>query len=200
MRQHDPARPGYLWCFIDMCQQTHDFPSGIPDDSLQQPHFRLRKVIRNSTKIFKHAKQYLVDPISKDNIEVGHDFPGEDVETISYQRGELSQLDVLHDVLRQLLADGYSERDVAVLFLKQDKIPDLTNLPRKWHDLCLTCARENDSDKLVVSTVLKYSGLERPVVVLVDVHGSYLWKRKKDSFLYCAVTRGMVKLVIIRGR
>ena len=200
VRQHDANTPGYLWCFIDVCQQTRDFPSGIPDPNQQQPQFRLRRVIRNSTKIFKHAKPYLVDPISKDNVEVGHNFDGEDVTTITYQKSETSQLDVLHTTLRKLLKHGYSERDIAVLFLKNDKIPDWNSLSSKLKGLCLTSAKENDSDSIVISTVLKYSGLERPVVILVDVHGSTLWKRKKDAFVYCAVTRAMVKLVIIRCR
>ena len=77
-RQHDPYRPGHFWCFIDIFRKSHDFPSGIPDESKQRPHFRLRKVIRNSTKIFKGAKKYFVADDSKDGIEIGHDFQTEE--------------------------------------------------------------------------------------------------------------------------
>ena len=197
MRQHDPDRPGHLWCFIDICQKSHDFPSGIPDESQQRPHFRLKKVIRNSTKIFKHAKKYLVDDDSKDKVEIGHDFDGDDVWLISYSRSETTELDVLQTTLCQLLKEGYSERDIAVLFLKNDKIPSEDELSAKLNDLSWRPAKDNDSENIVISTVLKYSGLERPVVVLVNVHRP-LFRRQTDSFIYGAVTRAMVKLVVIR--
>ena len=77
-RQHDPNRPGHFWCFIDIFRKSHDFPSGIPDESKQRPHFRLRKVIRNSTKIFKGAKKYFVADDSKYGVEIGHDFQTEE--------------------------------------------------------------------------------------------------------------------------
>ena len=199
MRQHDPDRPGHLWCFIDICQKSHDFPSGIPDESRQRPHFRLKKVIRNSTKIFKHAKKYLVDDDSKDKVEIGHDFDGDDVWPISYSRSETTELDVLQTTLCQLLKEGYSERDIAVLFLKNDKIPSEDELSAKLNGLSWRSAKDNDSENIVISTVLKYSGLERPVVVLVNVHRP-LYRRNLHSFIYGAVTRAMVKLVVIRCR
>ena len=197
MRQHDPDKPGHLWCFIDIYQKSHDFPSGIPDESQQRPHIRLKKVIRNSAKIFKHAKKYLVDNDSKDEVEIGHDFDGDDVWPISYSRSETTELDVLQTTLCQLLKEGYSERDIAVLFLKNDKIPSEDELSAKLNGLSWRPAKDNDSENIVISTVLKYSGLERPVVVLVNVHRP-LYRRQKDSFIYGAVTRAMVKLVVIR--
>ena len=199
MRQHDPDRPGHLWCFIDICQKSHDFPSGIPDKSQQRPHFRLKKVIRNSTKIFQHAKKYLVDDDSKDKVEIGHDFDGDDVWPIFYSRSEKTELDVLQTTLCQLLKEGYSEGDIAVLFLKNDKIPSEDELSAKLNGLSWRPAKDNDSENIVISTVLKYSGLERPVVVLVNVHRP-LYRRNLHSFIYGAVTRAMVKLVIIRCR
>ena len=197
MRQHDPDKPGHLWCFVDIYQKSHDFPSGIPDESQQRPHIRLKKVIRNSAKIFKHAKKYLVDNDSKDEVEIGHDFDGDDVWPISYSRSETTELDVLQTTLCQLLKEGYSERDIAVLFLKNDKIPSEDELSAKLNGLSWRPAKDNDSENIVISTVLKYSGLERPVVVLVNVHRP-LYRRQKDSFIYGAVTRAMVKLVVIR--
>ena len=197
MRQHDPKRPGYLWCFIDICQKSHQYPSGIPSETEQKPRFRLNKVIRNSTKIFMHAHQYLDhdDPNSK--AKIGHDFDGDDVRTISYSRNETNKLDVLHTTLCQLLKEGYSKRDIAVLFLKSDKIPSKDKLSAKLNDLSWSSAEDNDSENIVMSSVLKYSGLERPVVVLVNVH-KYLDGRNSHSFIYGAVTRAMVKLVIIQ--
>ena len=143
-----------------------------------------------------HAHEYLDhdDPNSK--AKIGHDFDGDDVRTISYSRKETTKLDVLHTTLCQLLKEGYSKRDIAVLFLKSDKIPSKDKLSAKLNDLSWSSAEDNDSENIVMSSVLKYSGLERPVVVLVNVHRN-LDGRNLNSFIYGAVTRAMVKLVII---
>ena len=190
VRQHDPDKPGYLWFFIDRCQSNHTFPTGIPPESQQKPQFTLKKVIRNSNKIFSHSKKYVPDNDVRNSLEMGHDFEGENVEVIQYSRTARSQVDVVKETKDRLLNDGYREGDIAILFKKQACIPCLA--------FSSTSATENSSESIVVSTVLKYSGLERPVVVLVDVEDCIIKGRKKVPFMYGAVTRGMVKLVIIR--
>ena len=190
VRQHDPNKPGYLWLFADRCQSSHTFPSGIPAESKQKPEFPLTKVIRNSKRIFSHSQKYIPDSDVKKSLEMGHDFEGEAVKEMFYSRSEKSQICVVKETLDTLLKDGYREGDVAILFKKKDVIP---RLPFSFKS-----ATENSSDSVVVSSVLKYSGLERPVVVLVDVDDGFIKRRKKVPFVYGAVTRGMVKLVIIR--
>ena len=50
--------PGYLWCFMDKGQSiSKKSETGIPQRLRQT--FRLRKVIRNSKRIFEHAEKYL---------------------------------------------------------------------------------------------------------------------------------------------
>lgn len=191
VRQHDPAKPGYLWFFIDRCQSNHTFPAGLPPESEQKPQFTLTKVIRNSHKIFSHSKDYVPDNDVKNSLEMGHDFEGEDVKVICYSRSAISQIDVVYKTLDRLLNEGYRKGDIAVLFKKEACIPRQLS----FH---FESATENDSESIVVSTVLKYSGLERPVVVLVDIDNGIIRGRKKTLLIYGAVTRGMVKLVIIR--
>lgn len=190
VRQHDPDKPGYLWFFIDRCQSNHTFPTGLPPESEQKPQFMLRKVIRNSIKIFSHSKDYVPDSDVKNSLEMGHDFEGENVELIPYSKSARSQIDVVTETVSKFLKEGYREGDIAILFKKKDCIPCLS-----FHHKSAT---ENSSESIVVSSVLKYSGLERPVVVLVDIDDGIIWGRKKKPFIYGAVTRGMVKLVIIR--
>ena len=196
VRQHDPDRPGYLWFFIDLCQKSHQFPSGIPDESEQQPQFWLQKVIRNSGKIFRTARKWLGVNVSRVEYEIGHDFNGEKVKRILYLPTKTSQIEVLKEVLEQLLDEGYSHGDIAVLFLKKDRIPSDTELSVALNDSPWTSADQNHSDIIVISSVLKYSGLDRPVLILVDVY-ERLYKRQCEPFLYGAMTRAMVKLVII---
>ena len=56
-------------------------------------------------------------------------------------------------------------------------------------------ATRNDAECLVVSTFHKYSGLKRPVVILVNV-ASDCPKRVKND-MYCCATRAMVKLIVL---
>ena len=63
--------------------------------------------------------------------------------------------------------------------------------------LTTVTAEENSSNHLVVSTLRMYSGLERPVVVMVDLMKSLPYGSYPNRSMYCAVTRAMVKLVVI---
>lgn len=196
VRQHNPDNPGYLWLFADKCQTDHTFPTGMPPEAQQQPSFRLSKVIRNSGKIFNYSNKYLSKADVKGTLVLGHDFEGENVEDMQYSKSRtVAQSDVLNEIFPALFKEGYIYRDVAVLFAKQDFISERllgdVNVP--------TCtARGNNSDKVVISTVNKYSGLERPIVILFDLDSSVPHRRIRDCFIYSAVTRAMVKLIIIR--
>ncbi len=116
------------------------------------------------------------------NIELGHDFLGDEVKRVNCKPPFTS---CLKKVLNFLLTEGHSEGEIAVLYGMESCIPN--NL-RSELNYSIT-AKENNSDCLVVSTLRKYSGLERPIVVLVNLR----WERT----FYCAVTRAMVKLVVI---
>lgn len=184
--------PGYLWLFIDNSQLNHSFEVGIPNEADQVPFFRLKKVIRNSKRIFDYSKKFMPDE-AKGRIELGHDFRGGDVKHIKYARGE--SLKCLKGVLTSLFKKGFSQGDIAVLYGKQDCIP--SDIFSKL-DLTIVSAEHNDSDDLVVSTLRMYSGLERPVVVTVDLNESLPYRSIPSRSMYCAVTRAMVKLVVIK--
>lgn len=189
--------PGYLWLFIDKSQVNHSYAKGLPSESQQVPHFLLRRVIRNSKRIFDVSKKFIPDH-AKRNIVLGHDFLGDKVKHETYSTGE-SQLTCLKRVLTNLFSgEGFSEGEIAVLYGTQSCIP-----PNLSTELGLTTvtAEENSSNDLVVSTLRKYSGLERPVVVLVDLIESLPYGSEQDGSVYCAATRAMVKLVfIVQGK
>ena len=197
VRQHNAKKPGYLWIFMDERQLDHCFRTGMPHEHTQQPEVRLKAVIRNSGKIFKHSLKCLKQQESRimDNLFLGHDFQGESVSTCGYTSGKQSQSDVVNKTVKDLLHQGYRHRDLAVLFSKRNAIPD----DLSFGPFCpIVSAKGNSSDDLVVSTVEKYSGLDRPVVILVDIECSVPYGRILPAFQYSAQTRAMVKLVIIR--
>lgn len=197
VRQHDWENPGYLWIFTDEEQRDHSFRTGMPPENMQQPEFRLKFVIRNSGKIFRYTLKRRGQQGSKikDDLFIGHDFEGEKVSLRHYISTKESQLAVLTETVSGLLHEGYRPRDLAVLFSKGDLIPSNLSF---GSDCRIGTAKENSSCELVVSSVNKYSGLDRPVVVLVDLECSLPYKRILHSFQYSAQTRAMVKLVIIR--
>lgn len=195
VRQHDPDNPGYFWLFADKCQTDHTFRTGMPPEAQQQPSFRLTKVIRNSGKIFNYSNKYLPEDEVKSALVLGHDFQGETVKVVPYSKSTKSQSAVLNERFRALFREGYITGDIAVLFAKQGCISE--RLLREL-DVTTCTARNNSSNGVVVSTVNKYSGLERPVVILFDLECSIPYRRVRGRFLYSAVTRAMVKLIIIR--
>lgn len=200
VRQHDSANPGYLWLFSDKSQTDHPFGTGLPPEPQQQPCYRLTRVIGNSGKIFTFSNKYLSDVAVKRLLKLGHDFIGEGVKFIPYSKGKTSQALVLKETIENLYDEGYISKDITVLFAKQDSILDDLVEGLNNHKIPTCDARCNSSGGVVISTVNKYSGLERPVVIVFDIECSIPWNYKKDQFMYSALTRAMVKLIIVRCR
>lgn len=186
--------PGFLWMFIDSNQVNHVFRTGIPPTVNQIPSYRLSKVIRNSKRIFNYAKRYLKTG-AMNKIEIGHDFPGEGIVVRRYPRGQ--QIRSLNEVLQDLLKEGYSEGDIAILFEKVDVIPSFLNIQLGLEQIA--DAEHDDSEHVVVSSFRMYSGLERPVVILTDVVTPLSASKYSllNGSLYCAVTRAMTKLIFL---
>ena len=220
---------GYLWCFMDKGQGIYKLKTGIPG-SLPQT-FILRKVIRNSKKIFNHAEKFLDRriwphpeslrmyrfrvPLSEQTsymrlllnvrggsqsrknkiVTIGHDFDGEQTE-VEYSVGE--RIARLIEVLESLLKEGYSKGDIAVLGLtKHLEGYELEQL----QEFTLTVnAEKNDDDNIVLSTVTEYGGLERPIVIIVYEPFNSSGEMWRNRVNYCAVTRGMVKLITLKKK
>lgn len=194
--QESEDRPGFLTLFIDKQQCSHSFATGLPPERKQRPVFTLNKVIRVSNNIFKYSKRFLSSN-SRDDPEIGHDFEGEKEAHLKYEPGK--QIDVLKDVVQDLLKQGYPPGFIAILFEKEESIPDRSSLPVQLNLPTIVGAEENHSGNVVVSTIRKYGGLDRPVSILVDVvglAGSTFGYNKRGS-LYSATTRGMVKLICL---
>lgn len=220
--------PGYLWCFMDRGQGIHKLKkTGMPQRFPQT--FILKKVIRNSKRIFNHAEKFLdrrIWPLpesrrmlrfkefnfgptlfmrlfnrrtypcrKKKLVTIGHDFDGEQTD-VEYSEGE--RIARLIEVLESLLKEGYSKGDIAVLCLTE---PLEGNELKQLQEFTLTVnAERNDDDNIVLSTVREYGGLERPVVIIVDEPFNSSGEMWLNRVNYCAVTRGMVKLITLKKK
>ena len=153
-------------------------------------------MIRNSKEIFDFSKQFLSKDAANE-IFIGHDFNGEEVSVEKYSEGQ--QVVKLIEVLKSLLKEGYVEGDIAILFEKDDCIPR-DNLFSLLNVVATVDAESNDSESVVLSTFRKYSGLDRPVVVLVNIAATLSRYSRRDASIYCAMTRAMVKLVYLLER
>lgn len=159
--------------------------------------FRLTRVIRTSTEIFEYAKKRLSEEAAG-RVEIGHDFNGEKVTFLSYPEGK--QIDYLVEVLTELLREGYSKGEIAVLFGKQQSLQGDHYSALSKHFGLIVDAEGNDHDNIVLSTFRKYSGLDRPVVVAVDIIASLTEYSLPNASLYCVATRAMVKLVFLKEK
>ena len=197
--QESEDRQGFLSLFIDREQCNHQFETGLPPEQKRRPFYTLNKVIRNSKKIFDYSKRFLPSN-NEDGPEIGHDFDGEQEAHLEYEPGK--QIDALKGVVQGLINQGYDPGDIAVLFEKEKRIPDPSSLSVQLNLRTIVGAEENNSENVVVSTIRKYGGLDRPVAILVDVvplAGTTFGFDKRGS-LYGASTRAMVKLICLDER
>ena len=185
---------GYLWIFLDTNQGSHSFRTGLPEPHLRQPRFRLRKVIRNSQKIFAYSKTFLTEQDRDKPLEIAHDFGGDNVRKIPYS--ESCEIAVAK-MKATLFHEGYNSREVVFLFSRAEEANKVrSHLQSTDRQTRFGDVEENDEDCIVLTSVRKYSGLERPVVVIVDPQVDKRY-HKYDQFLYSAITRAMVKLIIL---
>lgn len=187
---------GYLWLFIDNHQINHHYPTGIPPEEVQKPYFTLTQVVRNSRNIVNYAVAKLNHVGEAPKFEMGHDFDGEKVSIKTYPAG--LQIPFLKEVVKSLLNEGYCKEDIAILYGKQEVIP--IDLEEKLDVGEIVQAEENTSKHLVVSTFRKFSGQERPVVILVNLSESLPFNSRPYQSIYCSATRGMVKLELLNEK
>ena len=221
--------PGYLWCFMDKGQSIlKKSETGIPQRLRQT--FLLRKVIRNSKRIFEHAEKFLD----------GRTWPGAEtpryrrlkqaVETYpSIYKARLDKQERRIEVRKVTIGHDFDGEQSEVEYSKGERIACLIgvleSLLKEGYSkgdiavLCLTeplednelkqlkeftltvNAERNDDDNIVLSTVTEYGGLERPIVVIVRESFDYNSKDVlRNRVNYCAFTRGMVKLITLKEK
>lgn len=221
--------PGYLWCFMDKGQSiSKKSETGIPKRLRQT--FLLRKVIRNSKRIFEHAEKFLDRrtwpvaemPRHRRLKKLAGDYPGLYRELLQQQerRIDVRKVTIGHDFDGEQSEVEYSkgERIACLIGVLESLLKEgyskgdiavlcLTepledNELKQLKEFTLTVnAERNDDDNIVLSTVREYGGLERPIVVIV--HESFDSNNKdvsRNRVNYCAFTRGMVKLITLKKK
>lgn len=174
------ASEGRFWCFRDDGQNVQ-----FGDDLLNvlDVHpFALNENIRNARPVFDAAQPYRVGPAQSC---LGPEGP--DVEIIETAADRVIKT-VGRTVNRLLTADGIGPEGIAVLVETRTRADAVAAaLSRKD----AVGAAEAWSDGLVIDTVRRFKGLDRPVVVLATRHG-------EAAMDYVGHTRARGRLIVIR--
>jgi superfamily I DNA/RNA helicase len=154
----------------------------------------LTRNLRNTQEIFRRSQRFYSG--SPPMRPAGP--PGKDVRLVQVA-SEQAALDALSKVLHELIAVGAVKPvDVVVLvgraveksFVARREKVGAFRLVIDAHDV-LVPEDECGGSAVLVSTVHRFKGLERPVVILVDIEGL------DDELMYVGLTRARTHLVVI---
>ncbi len=179
---------GILYVFHDANQNLFSTEGGAPEGLTS---FDLTENLRNTQTIHALASRYYD---GDDQRAVGPEGrPVEFIEANGEQaiRRELSK--VLHHLIKDMQVPA---EDIAILSGHRPEKGPLAGLDRIGA-FELTESTDPEPGKVTFVTIHRFKGLERPVVVLLDID-SYI-ERATDEILYVGLTRARSHLVVIGG-
>jgi hypothetical protein len=110
-----------------------------------------------------------------------------------YWESEVSQIELLSQVLTELRADGYSGREIVILSKRAFKSA-AESLPEKWRSQ-LRPAGDVPIGGIRHCSIHAFKGLESPVVIVTDIDA--LDAGVDDSLFYVAGTRATERLYVL---
>lgn len=171
----------WLWAFRDPQQALYDRDAALPEGMLSFP---LVDNVRNASLIHNEAARYVADAGTCKVTD-----PGEVKFVFAPDKRAVRV--ALGKELQRLISTEHVKRDDVVVLTASSIIrssvagfPQVGSFKLRAHDA--------DSDGIEVETVFRFKGLERPVVILIDVDGE-----TDDALRYVGMTRARAVLVII---
>ncbi|XP_063056439.1 schlafen family member 13-like [Engraulis encrasicolus] len=168
---------GMFWVFLDYYQKNHTFNDGLPLLTSQNK-VKLHKVVRNSTKVMDamwHKMDEVIDGpqnfLTKHlagmhkKIELSHSFQGK------FQYKEVPPnkvMETVNQILHRLSSQGHSPGDIAMLFSTQKHLETTTARYEMKTQFPISSVDDMSTNKMVLDTVRRFSGLERNIVILVN--------------------------------
>lgn len=181
-----PDGPGLLRVFFDDNQRMYASANKLPAEVELIP-IRLTLNLRNTRRIHELVRQHYTGH----NIEaLGPE--GVDVSWIKINTPAQLQKRVSHSVARLCSLEHLSPDDVAVLVAKRDDIEQITPRNRLGQFRAVRCDEQRDGH-IVVDTIRRFKGLERPVIVIAATPEAVV-----DTELpYVALSRARTHLVVV---
>ncbi|XP_055983798.1 schlafen family member 13 [Sorex fumeus] len=206
--QSEKDSPGILWIFLDYFQTSHTMQSGLPCLSAQNSREELTKVVRNSDEIAKllqgeldRVKRYppnnippgSLDMLLKANWCSGVKGTLRTENNLSWQQ----TVSYVEERCKTLFKRGYSPKDVAVLLNTSEDAESyrksLLRALRKINVVQVSDASDLQSDHIVLDSVRRFSGLERPIVFGILPEKTTIL----GNLLVCLISRANKQLYIL---
>ena len=188
------------------------YPSGIPPIPKQKARYALTEIVRNTGAIWRTVKQKL-EHIEVPDDRTGfykkllhrsscpHDTDGQDViQTFKSKRneGEYALYFQVAYILNTLKEEHWLTGDIAILFSKEDGASffrdQFNKLQKK--EMLIRCTANNLPDQVICDSVRRFSGLDKPCVILVEPSAEDIW-HDHDAFLALGMSRAMLRLIVI---
>jgi hypothetical protein len=191
------SRDAGLWVFLDERQRF--WPERrIPTLCEALPPLVLSEQHRNPPAVRALASLYAGDRYDD---ERGADIArgiGTELELLAVEQG--FEEVTLHHWLRSMLDNGARPRDIAVLSVAgQTRTPLATS--QHIGDTPVVRADSDSADaSIVADTFLRFKGLERPFVVVMDLHLAQAAPETYEARLHIALTRATSRATIICSR
>jgi len=183
----DPER-GVLYVFHDDNQRVYRRVPSFPNDLFEIP---LNDNLRNTRRIHAATSRfYHGEPLRASGPE------GREVEYVEVESSAAIE-GAVGEVLRRLLeAERVPLADIAVLLGWSESSP----LRKDTHIGAFPVTRDPAAEpgKVLLDSVRRFKGLERPVVILTAIDG--LPPDEEDALLYVGLSRARVQLIVVATR
>uniref|UniRef100_A0A8C6RME5 Schlafen family member 8-like n=1 Tax=Nannospalax galili TaxID=1026970 RepID=A0A8C6RME5_NANGA len=206
--QREQDCPGILWIFLDYFQTSHLDVSGLPLFSRQYPREELTRVVRNADNIARYLQEELEEVRNKPPPNLPPGSLGM-LREFNWAQGVSGSVEIKSMSLKTMmtyvagkcqffLSNGYSLRDIAVLF-------STVNDVQYYKDMFLKEMRKRkmscNNNELIYNhdmfdSVRRFSGLERSIVFGIDPRAAE--PAIFHNLLLCLASRARKHLYILR--
>uniref|UniRef100_A0A3B1IKQ7 Uncharacterized protein n=1 Tax=Astyanax mexicanus TaxID=7994 RepID=A0A3B1IKQ7_ASTMX len=189
--------------------RSHTSSSGLPPLNSQNEAF-LREVVRNSKEVFD-AMLDLIHQIADNskpeetahfqdmvkNVTLSHSFRGKLIRRTNLPSVETEVV----KIIRNLLQQGHSANDIAVLYSTKEELCKREYGVKKEKLPVQFGSVENVHQGVVVlDTIRRFSGLERNIVILVDPTVHSFQNEVGVNVLLSAFSRARIRLYVLQSK
>ena len=179
------SKGGIVYVFHDDNQKLYRRSNAFPAGLLEIP---LRDNLRNTRRISALTERFYQGPPMR---ALGPE--GQDVERIAIQDASQIEREVSRALHHLIKDNGVAPADIAVLMGSGRACP--LRKGQRIGAFETTTDQAAEPSKVLLETVRRFKGLERPVIVLTGIDD--LPATEETALLYCGLSRARVHLVIV---
>jgi hypothetical protein len=181
---------GIMYVFYDDNQRVYSDRSAIPIES--EP-YQLNENCRNTKRIFDVVNRFYTG--SQPIISLGPS--GQRTEFISYDSFDAGEKELRRLLHRLINVNGFKNDEIAVLTPLSKKNSSILGL--RLGNVELSDRLPIASNEVFATTIRRFKGLERPVVVLCEVDAR-MSEEQAEQLIYVGTSRARTLLIILIGQ